>query len=345
MKRGVIAYAAVLLVALVLAYRSWTHEGDVDLSEATVVIAGDPEDLEGIDYSSDKIDVSLDVLEDAHGKYVWVTATPKGTAEKKEEETKEPPDPHAPPKEEEDDGKAEEFKAGKSGDTIVEGMAPFVVKRQLEGVSDDQLAELGLSPPEGSLTIRRKGRDPKTFELGGGKYGGSNFYARDPEDGKIYLVDGTLIRPLQSAKRTLPDRTLVGVANNEIEKIEVRSGDASATFVQHNPDDAEANFWSTAGSESKNAAAATWVDKTLAMRSSSYIPASAEPEGLEEAFSFTAFTSDKKQVTVTVYRAWVEGGEESWYARSEHTRALVQLHRSAASDAHADLATVMDSGV
>ena len=129
MKRAVIVYAGLLLVALVLSYRSWTHEGDVDLSEATVVIAGDPEDLEGIDYSSDKIDVSLDVLEDAYGKYVWVTATPKGTAEKKEEDAKEPPDPHAPPKEEEDDGKAEEFKAGKSGDTIVEGMAPFVVKR------------------------------------------------------------------------------------------------------------------------------------------------------------------------------------------------------------------------
>ena len=343
MKRAVIVYAAVLLLALVLAYRSWTHEDDVDLSEATVVLPGDPEDLEGVDYSSDKIDVSLDVLEDPAGKYVWVTATPKQTGEKPAE-TKEPPDPHAPPPEE-DDGKAEQFKAGKPGDTIVEGMAPFVVKRQLEGVTDDQLEELGLGTPEATLTIRRKGREPKTYELGGNKYGGTNFYMRDPEDGKIYLVDGTLIRPLQSAKRTLPDRTLVGVPNNEIEKIEVRGGEATAAFVQNNPDDAEANSWSTAGSDVKNPAAATWIDKTLSLRSTQYIAAASEPANLEEAFSFTAFTTDKKQVTVTVYRAWDEKGEESWYARSDHTRALVQLHRSAASDANTDLATVIDSGV
>jgi hypothetical protein len=345
MKRGVIVYAGLLLIALVLAYNAWTHEGEADLSEATVVLAADPDDLEGIDFSSDKVDVTLDVLEDAHGKYVWVTATPKTTGEQKDEtKADEPPDPHAP-QPEEDDGKAEEFKAGKSGDTIVEGVAPFVVKRQLEGVAEDQLGELGLDPPEATLTIRRKGRDAKTFELGGGKYGGTNFYARDPDDGKIYVVDGTLVRPLQSAKRTLPDRTLVGVPNNEIEKIDVRSGDASATFVQHNPDDAEATFWSTAGSEDKNAAVATWIDKTLAMRSSSYIASGSEPEGLEEAFSFTAHTSDKKQVTVTVLRGWGENGEEAWYARSEHTRALVQLHRTAASDANTDVATVLDSGV
>lgn len=343
MKRTLIIYASVLLVALVLAYRSWTHEGDVDLSKAIVVLPGEPEDLEGIDYSSDKVDVSLDVLEDAAGKYVWVTATPKNTGENKDD-TKDPADPHAP-KPEPDDGKAEQFKAGKPGDTIIEGMAPFLVKRQLEGVGDDQLEDLGLATPEATLTIRRKGREPKTYELGGNKYGGTNFYMRDPDDGKIYLVDGTLIRPLQSAKRTLPDRTLVGVPNNEIEKIEVRAGEATAAFEQHNPDDAEAVFWSTAGSEVKNSAAATWIDKTLAMRSSKYIPADAEPEGLEEAFSFTAFTSDRKQVTVTVYRAWDDKGEESWYARSDHTRALVQLHQSAASDANTDLATVLDSGV
>jgi hypothetical protein len=345
MKRALIVYTALLLTALVLAYNAWTKEDEADLSEATVVLSIDPEDLEGIDYSSDKIDVTLDVLEDAHGKYVWVTATPKAT-EEKEDETKAdaPPDPHAPPPQE-DDGKVEEFKAGKSGDAIVEGLAPFVVERQLEGVGDDQLGELGLDPPEGTLTIRRKGRDPKTFELGGSKYGGNNFYARDPDDGKIYVINGTLIRPLQSAKRTLPDRTLVGVPNNEIEKIEVRSGDASATFVQHNPDDAEANFWSTAGSEEKNAAAMTWIDKTLTMRSSSFISAASEPEGLEEAFSFTAFTTDKNQVNVTFYRGWGEGDEESWYARSDHTRALVQLHRTAASDANTDVAGVLDSGV
>ena len=39
MKRAVIVYAGLLLVALVLAYRAWTHEGDKDLSEATVVLS------------------------------------------------------------------------------------------------------------------------------------------------------------------------------------------------------------------------------------------------------------------------------------------------------------------
>ena len=339
MKRTVIIYAVLLLAALVFAYNTWTHEGDADLSEATVVLAGDPDGLEGVDFKSDKVEVTVDVREDDLGSYVWVRVVPQDTGE---EETKaEPANPHAPPK---DDGETVEFKAGKSGDTLVEGMAPFVVKRQLEGVTDDKLDELGLAEPEAHLTIRRKGRDPKTYELGGNRYGGTNFYVRDPEDGKIYLVDGKLIRPLQSAKRTLPDRTLVGVPNNEIVKVTVRGGEAAATFVQHNPDDTEANFWATEGSEDKNPEAGGFIDKALNMRSSQYVVAGQEPSGLEEAFSFGVLTTDKKQITVTVFRAWGADGEESWYARSQHTRSLVSLHRSAAADVTADLGSVLDSG-
>jgi hypothetical protein len=341
-KRTVIIYVVLLLVALVFAYNTWTHEDEADLSEATVVLAGDPEDLEGIDYSSDKLNVSLDVRKDELGSYVWVRVVPQETPDAEETKEDEPENPHAPP---EDDGEIVEFKAGNAGDDLVDGMAPFVVKRQLEGVSDDKLDELGLATPEAHLTIRRAGREPKSYELGGNRYGGTNFYLRDPDDGKIYLVDGKLIRPLQSAKRTLPDRTLVGVPNNELVKLTVQAGEASATFVQHNQDDAEANFWATEGSEDKNPEAGGFIDKALNMRSSQYVVEGEEPTGLEEAFTFTVVTTDKKQIGVNVYRAWGADGEESWYARSAHTRALVTLHRSAAADVTADLPTVLDSGV
>ena len=338
MKRSLLVYAVALAVALFAAYYSWTHEGDPDLSEAVVILDGDVDDLEEVSYHSAKIDVTLSMREDDLGRYAWVNVVPKPAGE--EPPPPDPANPHAPPPPDVDPA---QFKAGKTGDTVLEGLAPFRAKRVLEGVDDLELGELGLENPETSLTIKRKGKDAKTYEIGDSAYGGANAYVRDPSSGTIYIVDVKVLRPLRSGKRTLPDRDLVGLQIKEIARVDVRGGEANVSFEQHNPDDADAQFWSIAGESEASPTGAAWLDKLLRLRSAEYLGPESEPQGLEEAFSFSV-VGNKQAISVTVYRATGADGEDAWYARSQHTRSLVKLHLSLAAEVFADLQSALEAG-
>src|SRR5690606_34515516 len=110
---------------------------------------------ESIAYESDAVELTITMKKDELGRYAWVSAVPRKSDAQESE--LDPADPHAPPP---DDGEPEEFKAGPAGDTIVEGLAPFMAKRTLEGIGADKLADLGLEDPEATLTIARHGREP-----------------------------------------------------------------------------------------------------------------------------------------------------------------------------------------
>lgn len=337
MRRAVLVYAVLLLGALGGAYYTWTHEAGPDLGEAVVVLPGEPDELESVVYKSEKIELTMTMKEDELGRYAWVRAVPRESEEETEERAK-PDDPHAPPP---DDGEVAEFKAGAAVDTVIEGLAPFMARRPLDGIGDDKLEELGLAEPDATLTIAREGREPKTYELGGSVFGGSNVYVRDPGSGKVYVVDAKLVRPLQTGKRTLPDRNLIGLQTKDIKTLSVRTGGGTASFEQHNPADPQAVYWSTAGESEASSTGAAWIDKVLRLRASRYVQAGQEPRGLEEAYTYAVQGADGKTTTVDVFRAQGDDGEEHWYARSGHTRGMVELHRSLAAETAADLASAL----
>lgn len=344
MKRSIVAYSVALCVAYGAAYFVWTHEAQSDLAEKVVILPGKPDELESVEFHTKDLDVAMTLEKDELGTYVWVRTTPLGdAAQEGVAEPEEPPaDPHGmtPPKPEPEE--PAEFKAGKAMDAVLEGLAPFVAKRTLENVDAAQLEELGLAPEPGRIVLHRKGKSAKTYFLGADVYGGANYYVQDPETSKVYIVDAAVLRPLFSASRSLPETTLVDAAMKDIERIEVEAGDARATFIQHHPDDPQAQFWSRAGSEEPDATAAAWIDKAMRLRASAYVPAGEHPATLEQAFAFTVVGD--KPVRVTVFRALGENGEESWFAESVFTRSLVRLHPSMAAEATADLSSVLEVG-
>ena len=336
MNRSLVVYAALLLGSLGWAYQTWTHADELSLADKVVILPGKPDQLVSVAYHAKDLDLTLELRTDDRGRYAWATSVPLT------EEGAEPPPPpegHPPPPTE-----PEEFKVGKAGDTVLEGLAPFVAKRRLEGAGETDLADLGLSPPEATLEIVREGKEPKRFELGGNVFGGANVYVRDPDDGEIYLVDAKLLRPLQSGARTLPDRDLTGVDERKAERVTLRVGDRQASFEQHNPDDVEAKYWSVAGQEEESPEATAWVDKVLRLRSSRYVPASEVPTDLAHAFDYKVEGEDGKAVTVEVLRNFDDEGQEQFFARSEHTRGLVRLPRATAAEASADLESALQAG-
>ncbi len=333
MKSAVIGYGLALTLALVGAYQTWTHEGDPDLSGSTVILDVDRDDLEAIVFESPSGRVRLELREDELGPYVWAQTEPTDAA------APDPADPSAPPVPVPAEPQA--FKAGAAGETIAKGAAPFVAKRVLEGIDDSKLEELGFGDGQASLTFNRKARDAKTYEVGAKAYGGSNRYVRDPDDGTVYIVAASLIDSLETAERSLPDRSLLAFDVTDIDTISVRGGEAEATYVQNNPDDRAARFWSTPGSSDPSPAAAGWFDKALRLKVLRYIEPANKPAGLQEAFSMTV-SAGRKSSEAIIYRAVGDDGNEAWYASSTHNRALVQLQSSSAAEAQADLASVLD---
>jgi hypothetical protein len=335
MNRSLVIYGVLLIGSLGWGYQTWTHADELALADKVVILPGKPEQLTSVVYRAKDLELTLELRTDEHGRYAWAHAVPQAGAE--------PPPPPAegqppPPTE------PEEFKVGKAGDTMLAGLAPFVAKRRLEGVSDADLAELGLAEPEATLEIVREGKEPKLFELGGNVFGGANVYVRDPDDGAIYLVEAKLIRPLQSGARTLADRDLTGVDERKAERVTLRVGDRQATFEQHNPDDVEAKYWSVAGEDEQSPEASAWVDKVLRLRSSRYVPASETPTDLAHAFDYRVEADGDTTVTVEVLRNFDDEGQEQFFARSEHTRGLVRLPRAAAAEASADLESALQAG-
>lgn len=341
MRRSVMIYGLVLLASLGGAYRVWTRNPEPELGDQVMVLAGDADELERIHYRSAKIDLTIAMQKDELGRYGWVKVEPIGAPEPVEEPAEDPENPHAPAK---DDGAVAEFKAGKSADAVLKGLMPFVAKRSLEGLSDDKLAELGLAEPEATLEIQRSGREAKTYEIGGNVYGGANVYVRDPETGKVYVVDSKVIRPLQGAKQSLPDRDVIGAETRQITHLSVHAGEATAEFEQHNPDDPEAVFWSTAGSKESNPSAAAWIDKLLRLRSSGYVQTTDATGELETVYTLQVRTTDRKAIDVTVQRGYDEHGDDVWYAKSSYTRGLVKLQRALAAEVATELPNALDGG-
>ncbi|MGH1345527.1 MAG: DUF4340 domain-containing protein [Nannocystales bacterium] len=331
MKSAVIGYGLALTLALGGAYQTWTHEGDPDLSGSTVILDVERADLEALVFESPTGRVRLELREDELGPYVWALTEPVAKPEPEPESPSAKPVPAQP----------QAFKAGAAGETIAKGSAPFVAKRVLEGIDGSKLEELGFGDEQASLTFHRKGRDTKTYEVGAKAYGGSNRYIRDPADGTVYIVAASLIDSLETADRSLPDRSLLAFDVTDIDTISVRGGEAEATYVQNNPDDRAARFWSTPGSSDPSPAAAGWFDKALRLKVLRYIEPANKPTGLQEAFSMTV-SAGRKSSEAIIYRAAGEDGNEAWYASSTHNRALVQLQSSSAAEAQADLASVLD---
>ena len=337
MKRAILVYATALVISLGAAYRVWTAPPEADAGESVTVLAGSADELESVHYRSDKLDLVITMQEDDLGRYGWVRAEPLGDAP-------EPPpsdDPHAPPPEPAG-GAPVEFKAGKNAKATLDGLMPLVAKRTLEGVTDDKLAELGLAEPQATLEIVRRGREAKAFEIGGNVYGGANVYLRDPETGKVYVLDAKIIKPLQAGKTTLPEKDLIGTERTKIVGLRVLSGDSSATFQQHNPDDPDAVFWSSAGESQANETAAAWIDKLLRMQGAGYVQADEMPGQLETVFAYEVTTTSRKTITVQVQRGPDAEGEEAWFATSENTRGLVKLLAARAAEVAADLSSVVE---
>ena len=355
--RQVIGLSVALVVALIGAYVAWTDEDEeTESDEAVAVYTAGKDDLTKLAWESKEHSVTVERRTDARGPYLWVTAVdrkfPKAKTknpheglgdEEDEEEGEEDegggteaepekegesdvaavaePDPNVPIEE-----KTSSFLASKQGQELFDTFAPLEAMRELPVKPEDR-ATFGLAEPSGTVTVERKG-GTVTLEVGGETYGSKDKYVE--ANGKVYLVDEGLLRPLEFGGTRLVERGLFPTAEKDITKVEVQApAGQTVTYVQANADDAAKAFWAKAETpETQDDAAGTWLDKVFRLKLKQYEDESAVTAPLEPVVSYTIH-GNGESTHVEILKSTVDN-ETSWYARSDYNRQLVSLTDSLA---------------
>ena len=337
MKSAAQRYAVALMVLLAAAWAQWTAEEPVDLEGQVVMLQGDADEVEQVRWISDDSEATISRKKDARGEYFWVDYTRWTERKLPQARAEAPVEPDAagepeedavtPPPEPEKEAKKSAFKSAQKASDLMKALSPMVARRSLEVTDPDKLREIGLDEPSGSIEIVRAGRTQK-LEVGGESYGTRDYYVRLVESGKIYLVERDLLQPLKYARTRLPDRSLMEMSKSDVVSAAVQKDTASLSLVQVNADDPEKARWALSGrSEVEAEQATTWMDKMLKLKGTRYASPDDVPEDLQLRFSVTM--TDRKEVATKIEVLQV-GDDGEWYARSEHTRGLVKLIRSAA---------------
>ena len=208
--RPALIYGALLLLSLLAAWVQWTSDPTPDSGDKVVLLAGDLDSLERIEWKAEDGSAVLTRKSDEHGDYLWIESLSVETrrikpppVEKEEGDEAAPGDEaaEAPPADpavdpivnEERIERRSAFKGSSKGDEVLAAFSPLMALRKLEASDPAKLAEIGLDAPKGTITIVRRGKET-VLSVGGEAYGTKNRYLRNEETGEVFLVEETMVK-------------------------------------------------------------------------------------------------------------------------------------------------------
>jgi hypothetical protein len=225
--RLALIHAVLLVLAMGFAYQTWTRElrtpgapGSILLWEARA------EDVEAIRYESPAMRFTVERREDAAGEYYWGTVTrtpeapavtPADSAATDSAAISPPPVPPAP--------QSSSFVLGQDGQSLVSVAASPRALRDLEIPSEEQLREFGLENPTTRLAVDLGG-NTRELTIGEAPWGTGDRYALETSTGRVYVLDGELIRYLDRPEENLPERGLHVFDANRVRTVVLGDGTA-----------------------------------------------------------------------------------------------------------------------
>jgi len=319
--KSVLLYAGLLVVGIGASWMRYTSD-EAPPKDGVVLVDAKKDDLEKIVYKGPDLEVVFEMRTDETGRYAWVVVTEQKKKKKDGQEVVET--------------KVSKFKAGSAADKLIEAATPFMAMRLLENVDDSKMTDFGLKEPNTSVQLTAGGKTT-TWDLGGETYGTKDRYVRDQATQRIYVVDDEVFKPLKFANSRLPERALSSPKPEEIDSLTLAQSATMVEWVQKNKQDKDARYWerqqpptatdATAQAGAKDETFGNWVEKLLKVKSTAYVQESDEPVEPEIMFEFTVRVTGKPAELVTFYRK-----DDAWYAKSNHTRGLVKLSRTAIED-------------
>ncbi len=348
MNRKVITYAVALAVLLLASYLTWTHEAAEEREGEAVVLEATVEQVSGIQFRSEDIDLDLELRQDPAGRYASVTTV------RRRKQKPAAPDEGPTPLEEPTEPERYTFTGGRVADQLVEFAAPMMALRSLGVVEAERLADFGLEPGQGTFTIEAGGARHE-YVLGDPLSAGRQVYLRDQASGEVFAVDGRLSSWLLRADTQLPGRALSPLQPDELARVELESGGRRGTWEHRNrpqpidpegrtrqlPADGLPPFWTRAGDMERDDAAGAWMTKALRITARRFVQDGETPSDLQTRFKIVFEADDGTRWPVEILEGTRPGGAPGWYARSTHLRGLVEVNEAIASESAGDLDEIL----
>ncbi len=344
----VLIYAALLLVALVAAYLTWTHEPPGGKGDVLVVDAS-AEQLQSVVYEEEEHTVRVTRREGGDDGICWgdtrklkdaprvpdkvppvldrESETEAETETESESESETEPEPEPEPEKIEE---IKSFRGNKTCDKILTRFAPMKAIREFAQLSDEKLAEMELTEPSATLTVTTA-RGERSFQVGGRSYGTNDYYLRDLASGSVFLVESRVIADIKGGSTRLMERSVFGFKKEDAETAVVAAGTQQGAFTQMNKDDSKAAFWAASDDTSRaHDAADTWLDKVLRLRALSYYTDA--PTGLQPRARVEFASVDEPLGWLEFGTAVDDEGKPIHVVRSTNTVAWVEVSDTMGGD-------------
>lgn len=302
--RVLAGYAVAVIIAYGLAYRAWTYHAEDRSTEAVRLVPGPRDRIETIVYETPERTMVLSPRSDDAGDYVWI-------------------------EERAGDG-ASAYKAGRVGTMAFERLIPFEVERALDAIKPSQWASFGLEEPSATLRFRRLHEPERVFDIGATVFGGDETYVRDHDGEQVYVAKSSPFLSLAPGKTSLLDPNLLGVRESELARVMLECDGRSMTATQHHADDPTARYWAAEGTDTADAGIAAWIERWLQIRVIDYVEH--EPSSSGSVCEWDMTLRDGRHMHGVVREVTSDGASTRWYARTEYTRAWVELHGAMAQE-------------
>ena len=289
-------YAAFLALAAVLAFSSWKGEAPI-AKESVIIFDAGSGGLTTVQWDAERNVATLEVAGSGDGAEVWITAGRKQrlTADEPEVASGDDDDdddsagsvevievePETPAPVEYGEPELTSFPGSSQAVSLVERLSTLTALRQFDGLTDEELAGMGLDDPEGSITLT-SGSKTLTLAIGSKAYGSSDTYARLGDSATAYLLSSKDLGSLRSASSSLRDRDLLGFEPTDAVSAQIQAPDAPATEAAHQGrHDKDNSFWSSPDEEERDAVLDGFMKSVLAVKASSYLQAEEMPTEAE----------------------------------------------------------------
>ncbi len=248
--KGAIIHGVLLVLMLGFAYQTWTRDTSVKPSTGSVVLWNEKVgDIESIVLETPDRTARIERRGDGAASYFWGTdikvtkkAKPKAkpqadagvaaatdggvapvAAVTADGGVAPAADAGVPEIEYETSSTTREFPVGEVSLTLLPGWSSMRAIESLGVISDDDKAAYKLDEADKTLTVVYKS-GTRSFILGGKAFGGKSRYVLEVETGKGYILDGSLIAPLEEGESGLRPKQIIPVSDN-VASIEISAGD------------------------------------------------------------------------------------------------------------------------
>ena len=164
-------------------------------------------------------------------------------------------------------------------------------------------------------------------------------YLQDDSSKEIFLVDDAKLRSLRQARTTLPDRSLWGLDVSTATKGALLFKETETQLSHQNWQDKKSAHWTfLLKPDDENTQLQTWLSKVLRLSVSKYADPEQPPSLGEPIFSLTLNWENNGKDTASFYK----DEDQSWWAKTNHTRTEVKITGDALSGLVEDLPGLLE---